>query len=85
MGVASAVQFASFAPSVMSITKAFLPGIENARHICTFFVPVNDGKTNRVTKKRRREEEAAKRSRVSWQQSPMLITKLLGEFVQYLR
>ena len=40
MGVASAVQFASFAPSVMSITKAFLPGIENARHICTFFVPV---------------------------------------------
>ena len=41
MGMAFAVQFASFAPSAMSITKAFLPGIESdAWYICTFFVPV---------------------------------------------
>ena len=40
MGVAFAVQFASIASSVMSITKAFLPGIENAWYICTFFATV---------------------------------------------
>ena len=39
--MAFAVQFASFAPSAMSIAKAFLPGIESdAWYICTFFVPV---------------------------------------------
>ena len=59
MGVALAVQFASFASSVMSIKKAFSSGIENAWYIVPSLHQWNDGKTNRVTKKRRREEEAA--------------------------